>query len=100
MKTILIRHGNPPDNYTLIQIFNPVGVTVRDTTIIIQQFHTIFPYQGETEVCRFHDAFVARQAYDVVDKAIREGWDYVDLIPQYNAASGWMFAESAVALSE
>ena len=100
-KSILIRHGNLPDDWTLTEIFNPVGVTVRDNTVIVGQVCPILPYRiDETEVCRFRDAFVASQAYDVVDKAIREGWDYVDLIPQYNAAGGWAFIESAAALPD
>ena len=99
-KSILIRYGNP-NNITLLEIFNPVGVTVRDNTVIVRQVCPILPYRiDETEVCRFRDAFVASQAYDVVDKAIREGWDYVDLIPQYNAAGGWAFIESAAALPD
>ena len=98
-KSILIRHGNP-NNITLLEIFNPVGATVRDNTIVVGQNHPISPYQDETEVCRFHDAFVAMQAYKIVNRAIQNGWDYVDLIPQYNEAGRWVFAESAAALPE
>ena len=80
-KSIKIRSGTIT-NLTVTTIANPISATVRDNTLIVCacRSHNPYDYCHDVEVCRFHDAFIARQAYDIVDKAIREGWETVDLL--------------------
>lgn len=96
IRSITIRHGTP-NNPWICTMSNPIGATVVDNTIIVLQ--RWYPEVKETEVCRFTDAFVARQAYEVVKTAIEYGWDYVDLIPKdCDKTGGVFFTESAIAL--
>ena len=78
-KSILIRHGTP-DNVTLTQVNFVRYATVRENILIIHYWLPIHPYGGEVEICRFHDASIAIEACDLVNQAIREGWEAVDLM--------------------
>ena len=96
---MIIQHGTQ-DNLQRTEIVNPTHVSVVNNTIIILQLFPMYPYGIETKICRFGDAFVARDAYEIVKKAIAYNWGYVDLIPKVNNPSGKIiFAESATPLT-
>lgn len=56
-----------------------VGATISDNMLIILQEMPVFPYDGETEVYRFSDSLLAAQVHQVVEKAIAERWEVVEL---------------------
>ena len=82
-KSILIRHGTP-ENFT-ITLVNFVGyATVREHTLIVVSFLPLNPHKCDSEICRFRDTFLAREACDIVNQAIKEGWEAVDLMIMEN----------------
>ena len=78
-KSILIRHGTP-DNFSITLINNPVSANLREKSLIVGNWLPIYPYDGEVELCRFQEVDIALQASEIVKKAIKEGWEAVDLM--------------------
>ena len=73
-RKMAILAGSPGTKDQIVCVVaDPVGVTVRDNVLIVGSV------DHETEVCRFRDSFLARDAHDAVKKAINEKWDVVDL---------------------
>ena len=65
---------------TRIEVVNPLGATVGENVLIVGSYSPLYPHhQEETKICRFLDAFAAREAYEKVESALKTNVDFVDI---------------------